>query len=182
MDTIIDLQRRDHAYMNQLFERYEDPAENQDAVFRELVALVTTHAFAEEEVLFPLSRRMLSTGEAVSADIESKHQRINELLKEMEPMATGEPSFEQRVPELFGLLEADAREEEDILLPQLNQQLGRRRLQAVGVAWTVAKRLAPNRAHPNIPRRPPGNVLAGIPLLIIDRLRGLVARRRDRSQ
>ncbi len=177
--TIIDLQRQDHLHLDALLNRYghESPAQRRDT-FREIVNLVTTHAFAEEEVLFPAARRVLASGEPLTAEIESEHQRINELLKEMESMQPGEPRFERRTEELFPLLRLDVRNEEDRLLSALGDRLDTAELERLGRAWAFAKRAAPNRAHPGIPRRPPGNVLAGIPLFFVDRVRELFARLR----
>jgi len=183
-ESIVVLQRRDHSHMQQLFTRYavETPVERR-ATFRELVDLVTTHAFAEEEVLFPAARRELGeVGEQITSEIEQQHQRANELLKELESYEPGAAEFESRVRELFPLLESDARNEEDRLLAALERELGPRELEHLGLVWDLARRAAPNRSHPGIPRRPPGNVLAGIPLFFVDRMRGLYAKLRNHAQ
>lgn len=182
-DTIIDLQKRDHMLLDELLQRYEraHPIGRRDT-FREIVNLVTTHAFAEETVLFPFSRRVMTSAEAITAEIESQHQRINELLKEMEQFAPGEAGFEVRAGELFPLLRADVRNEEDRLLVALEQHLDREELTRLGTTWVTAKRGAPNRAHPGISRRPPGNLLAAIPLFLVDRMRELIARWRHAPQ
>jgi hemerythrin superfamily protein len=182
--SIVDLLRRDHTYMEQLLERYgtQSLQERRDT-FRELVDLVVPHAFAEETVLFPAARRAdPSQGEAITSHIESEHQGVNDLLKQMERQEPGDPSFERRVPELFALLRAGARDEEDRLLPMLAERLDAERLSQLGRTWALAKRAAPNRAHPALPRRPPINVLASIPLYFVDRLRGLFARLRHAPQ
>ena len=181
--SVIDLQKQDHAELDRLLTRY--PAESSSArteTFGAIVDLVTTHAFAEEEVLFPAARRALRSGEDLTSLIESEHQRINELLKEMEPLRPGEAAFESRVEELFPLLRDDVRNEEDRLLVALEGKLGTAELEQLGGAWAVAKKAAPNRAHPGIPRRPPGNVLAGLPLYFIDRVRDVIARLRHAPQ
>jgi hemerythrin superfamily protein len=182
--SIAELLRRDHTYMEQLLLRYDaqGPQERRDT-FRELVDLVVPHAFAEETVLFPAARRAdRSQGEALTAHIETEHQGVNDLLKQMERLAPGNPDFEQRVPELFALLRAGARDEEDRLLPMLAERLDETRLEHLGRSWALAKKAAPNRAHPALPRRPPVNVLASIPLYFVDRLRGLFARMRHAPQ
>ncbi|SEN07173.1 Hemerythrin HHE cation binding domain-containing protein [Stigmatella aurantiaca] len=182
-ESIVVLQKRDHAELDRLLERYEaDAPAGRRETFRKIVNLVTTHAFAEEEVLFPAARRALGVGEHITAEIESEHQRINELLKEMEPLVPGDTAFEQRVSELFPLLRLDVRNEEDRLLGALERALDEKALRRIGVAWLLAKKAAPNRGHPAIPRRPPGNLLAGIPLFFVDRLRALFARWRHAPQ
>lgn len=68
------------------------------------------------------------------------------------------------------------------MLPRADEALDRAELERIGTAWVAAKELAPNRAHPGIPRRPPGNLLAGIPLFFMDRVRDLVASFHHTSQ
>lgn len=184
---VVTLQRRDHDRLKELLDAYarEPSPRRRRATFRELVGLVTTHAFAEETVLFPAARRLLRAGgegDAVTAAIEGDHQRINELLAEMDGSEPGDPGFESRADELFPLLLRDLGREEDALLPRLASSVGRREREALGTGWAAAKRVAPNRAHPGVPRRPPANALADLPLLALDRARDLVARVRGSSQ
>jgi hypothetical protein len=76
-------------------------------------------------------------------------------------------------------LRADAREEEDELLAALTAATDARHLNSIGATWAVARLTAPNRPHPRVSRRPPGNMLAGLPLSVIDRVRRLFERRRE---
>lgn len=181
---IVALQVADHAYLDRLFYEYrERSTRGRRETFREIVDLVTTHAFAEEEVLFPMARRVLGdAGEAITSEIESQHQRVNVLLVEMEGREPGDADFDVRVAELFPLLSRDVRNEEDRLLPALSAKMAPGELRALGMAWLAAKKAAPNRAHPRVPRRPPWNALAGVPLLVIDRVRSFFAHRRNTSQ
>lgn len=176
---IVVLQRRDHARMERLLRQYErGTTTTKQRSYAHIVELVTKHAFAEETVLFPAARKALeSAGERVTADIEAKHQRVNDLMVELEASEPGEASFERGTAELFALLRADAREEEDVLLVALAKHADRATMQHIGAAWATARATAPNRPHPKISRRPPGNLLAGLPLSIIDRVRKALARR-----
>jgi len=46
-----------------------------------------------------------------------------------------------------------------------------RTLRRLGVQWEILRRTAPTRPHPVVARRPPGNVLAALPLSALDRTR-----------
>ena len=128
-------------------------------------------------MLFPAARRALEqAGEKITSDVETQHQRINELLLELEAYEPGDLEFEHRVAELFPLLRLDVRNEEDRLLASLEGSLDEGALERLGAEWLAAKKLAPDRPHPAIPRRPPGNVVAGLPLAIIDRVRRFFTR------
>jgi hemerythrin-like domain-containing protein len=172
--NILTAMARDHARMEDLLQRYErGGAAARRRVYGAIRDLVTTHAFAEETVLFPCARRVLADGEGMTAAIEREHQRANELMADMEDLDPGGPAFAQRAAELFRLLRTDARQEEDVLLPAMAAATSEAHLETIGATWTAARRTAPNRPHPAIPRRPPGNVLAGVPLAVTDRLRNL---------
>lgn len=181
--SIVDLQLRDHAQMNELIRRYvASTSAGRSAIFREFVDLVTRHAFAEEEVLFPAARRILVNGEPLTREIEAYHQRANDLLKEMERFAPGDARFEYCAQELFLRLKSDAHIEEERLLPPLQRAVHVDELVRIGGAWQLAKAAAPNRSHPNVPRRPPWNAVAGVPLFVVDHVRSFFARLRGAPQ
>ena len=180
---IVARQRADHARMNELIEAYErgDVAAKRDA-FRELVTLVTTHAFAEETVLFPAARKVLDArGEQLTGALEDEHQQVNELIAELDGHGPDDARFVTKVPLLFGILRDDARREEDVLLVEL-ADAAPGELESLGRAWEASRRVAPNRAHPAVPRRPPVNALVAPFLTIVDHLRSMRARVFGRPQ
>jgi hypothetical protein len=177
LDRALDLtrlQREDHARLDRLMQEYEagDVASKARA-YDEIVSLVTTHAFAEETVVFPAARRLVEGGDGRTSDIEGKHQAVNGLMAELDAHEPGDPAFEAHRAELFEVLRADVREEEDVLLPQLAAAATPWTWRSLGAGWAAARAVAPNRPHPGLPRRPPGNLLGGVPLTITDRLRTL---------
>jgi hemerythrin superfamily protein len=165
-------QKRDHIELDRLLQAIDAAtgAQRQDRL-NELCRLVFPHAFAEESVLWPVIRRLLPDGEQLTLTVEREHQEINELFTELEK--TGPDGARHR--ELWGrivtLLREDVRDEEDALLPRLQERLTRNQLVALGYAWEAVRRTAPTRPHPVVARRPPGNVAAALPLTIADRLR-----------
>ena len=70
---------------------------------------------------------------------------------------------------LAEVLRQDVRDEEDDLLPRLQDAVYGRRLTTLGIAWEAVRRTAPTRPHPVVSRRPPGNALAALPLTVLDR-------------
>src|ERR671932_141150 len=84
--SILARQRRDHEHLDALLQRLAvsraggaDAAGQQDATLTEIARLVFPHAFAEESVIWPLARKLLPDGEAITLRIEQEHQQINEL-------------------------------------------------------------------------------------------------------
>jgi hemerythrin superfamily protein len=173
--SVLTRQKQDHVRLDELLQTLDaTPAARQDAVLRQIYRLVFPHAFAEESVLWPVLRRSLPDGPALTLTIEQEHQEVNELVTRLEQLAPDTPERAAVLDRLTGVLREDVRDEEDRLLPQLQQHVAAGRLRALGVAWEVARRVAPTRAHPVVARRPPGNVVAALPLSALDRARDRV--------
>lgn len=115
-------------------------------------------------------------GEELTLRVEEEHQEINALVARLEGDALSEPARAVLVARLVGLLRQDVRDEEDVLLPRLQAVLSTGELRRLGLWWELVRRTAPTRPHPAVARRPPGNVLAALPLSLTDRLRDRIDR------
>lgn len=170
--SILVRQRRDHARLDELIQQARrTTGEAQEAVLTAVCRLVFSHAFAEEVVVWPLARRLLPDGEELTLRIEREHQEVNELVAALERSDPGDPGRAAMLERVFAVLDDDVRDEEDLLLPRLQERLDRSALRRTGVAWEVLRRTSPTHAHPVVARRPPGNVLAALPLSVLDRSR-----------
>lgn len=180
--SVLVRQRRDHVVLDGLLQELDGSTGTaQQGVLLRINRLVFPHAFAEESVLWPVMRRVLPDGEALTLEVEREHQEVNELVTRLERMQLDAPERPAVLERLAAVLREDVRDEEDQLFPRLQALVGRRRLQALGVLWALMDRIAPTRAHPVVARRPPGNVLAALPLSAIDRLRDVVDARVQRG-
>ena len=177
--SVLTRQKSDHVTLNELLEELRVTAgAKQQRVLLRIHRLVFPHAFAEESVLWPVMRRVLPEGEELTLEVEQEHQEVNELVSRLERLKPGNPEREPILDRLIEVLREDVRDEEDELFPRLQALVSRTQLQLLGVAWEVVRRIAPTRAHPIVARRPPGNVVAALPLTAIDRLRDAVDARR----
>jgi hypothetical protein len=125
-------------------------------------------------VLWPVLRRALPDGEALTLRVEQEHQEVNELVSALEADGPGDPRRAERLARLVEVLREDVRDEEDLLFPRLQEALTHEELRALGRRWEVLRRISPTRAHPTVSRRPPGNALSGLPLSLLDRSRDVV--------
>ncbi|MGW0473826.1 hemerythrin domain-containing protein [Streptomyces coeruleorubidus] len=171
--SVLARQRRDHAEMDRLMDRYQTLADGEDReqVLQETVQLVFSHAFAEETVLWPAVRRSVEDGHELTLRVEEEHQQINDLVADVERLNPGSPEREEKVRRVFALIRQDIRDEEDLVLPRLQEALPAAQLRRLGTAWDTVRRSAPTHPHPVIPRRPPGNAVLGVPLGLYDRMR-----------
>ena len=174
--SILTRQKRDHVRLEHLLQRLADsaPGVEEQRLLHAVARLVFPHAFAEESVLWPEARRVLPDGEALTLEVEREHQEVNELWTRLEALPSGAAERSEIIARLATVLRDDVRDEEDELLPRLQDALDVRRLRQLGVAWEAVRRTAPTRPHPVVSRRPPGNVLAALPLTVLDRGRDVL--------
>jgi hemerythrin superfamily protein len=172
--SVLTRQKADHVELDRLLHELGRTAPDaQDAVLRRIYRLVFPHAFAEESVLWPVLRRVLPDGPELTLQVEQEHQEVNELVTRLERLDAADPGRPAVLDRLTDVLREDVRDEEDLLLPRLQARVPPARLRRLGIAWELVRRVAPTRAHPVVARRPPGNVLAALPLSVVDRARDL---------
>lgn len=173
--SVLTRQRKDHVELDRLLRQLDGAdASAQGPVLLRIHRLVFPHAFAEEAVLWPVMRRVLPDGHELTLEVEREHQEVNELVTALEAMEVEDPARAPLLARFVEVLREDVRDEEDVLLPRLQRALDRRRLRGLGLVWEVVRRTAPTRAHPVVARRPPGNVVAAVPLSVLDRVRDVV--------
>jgi hypothetical protein len=162
-------QRRDHTRLGALLDEVERRGAEEETLSR-LWRLVFPHAYAEETVVWPVIRRVLHDGEALTLRVEQEHQEINALAARIDQLSAG-VERNALIGGVVALLRQDARDEEDLLLPRLQEQLTPVQLRRLGRTWELVRRTAPTRPHAVVSRRPPGNLLAAAPLTVLDRTR-----------
>jgi hemerythrin superfamily protein len=168
-------QRRDHQELDVLLARMRASAGTaQDRAIARVCRLVFTHAFAEESVLWPALRRELPDGEELTVQVEREHQEITEVVAALERSERDSAERDELIDRAVALLNEDVRDEEDELFPRLQAALSPEALRRLGRQWVLVKSIAPTRSHPVVARRPPGNVVAALPLSAIDRTRDLL--------
>lgn len=170
--SVLARQRKDHICLEVLLRSIESATtDEQDRLITKLRHLVFPHAFAEEAVLWPALRRIADDGHELTLKVEQEHQEINELFASLERTKSGDTNRVVLLEQISALLRQDAHDEETALLPRLQQALTTEELRRLGRQWEAVRRTAPTRPHAVVARRPPGNVLAALPLTFIDRSR-----------
>ncbi|MDD9205798.1 hemerythrin domain-containing protein [Georgenia sp. 10Sc9-8] len=173
--SVLSRQKQDHVRLDGLLEELAtSTGAAEERVLARIYRLVFPHAFAEESVLWPAIRRVLPNGHEITLEVEREHQEVNELVTQLEEMSIEDARRPAVLDRLVEVLREDVRDEEEELLPRLQAAVDRSQLRRLGVYWELVRRVAPTRAHPVVARRPPGNVIAALPLTVIDRLRDLV--------
>jgi hemerythrin superfamily protein len=173
--SVLVRQRNDHIELDRLLKELDGATGSaQQEVLNRIDRLVFSHAFAEETVLWPVLRRVLPDGDALTLRVEKEHQEVNELVSALEADGSDDPRRPARLARLVEVLREDVRDEEDVLLPRLQEAVSADELRRLGRRWELMRRLSPTRPHPTVSRRPPGNALSGLPLSVLDRTRDAV--------
>lgn len=179
-DVIAEL-TTDHREVDELFEKIQTAApvetEQKRKLADELTIELVRHAIAEEQYLYPAVREHLTGGDTLADKEIADHQRVEELLKELEKCSTGDATFDQLVSRLKTEVTSHADEEERHLFTELRQACSPETLNELGDKIRRAKKIAPTRPHPSSPDTPPANKLLAPGAGLVDRARDFVTGR-----
>lgn len=174
MDALT-LLERDHRRVERLFERFEALGSAAHKTRRDLadriVEELARHGAAEEQIFYPAVRHGTPGAQGSVAEAMEEHHVVKWLLSEIDGMDPADERFAPKVKLLGELVRRHIQEEERELFPALRSGVSVRRLSEIGEALQAAKDIAPSHPHPRMPETPPANVLAGVPLALMDRVR-----------
>jgi hemerythrin superfamily protein len=169
----IALLKGDHREVEQLFKRFEKAG---DSAYKEkgrlvasMIEALSRHAAIEEMVFYPAVRREVPRQESSVLEALEEHHVVKWLLSELEGMAPSAERFEAKVTVLMESVRHHVKEEENDLFPKVRAKFGRRELLEIGDALRAAKRRAPTHPHPRAADTPPGNVLMGSAVAVMDK-------------
>ena len=176
--------KQDHREVEQLFKRFEKAGENAHRTKGQLVASIiealSRHAAIEELVFYPAIRREVPAQESAVLEALEEHHVVKWLLSELEALDPAAERFDAKATVLIESVRHHVKEEEGELFPKVRQRIERRRLVELGAELRDAKRRAPTHPHPRSPDTPPGNVLVGGAVAVMDKARDVGKRTVDR--
>ena len=144
MDAIETLEK-DHARIRSLFsniEGTEDPQELEDN-FEKLGNILTIHAEAEEQVLYPQASNCEGTAELI-AQGHQEHDKGDQMVLEIKSISPNESKFKEKVRELQEFMLNHLDEEENELFHKVRHCMSDQKLEQLG---TEIKETKANVAH-----------------------------------
>ncbi|MBW4577407.1 MAG: hemerythrin domain-containing protein [Aphanothece sp. CMT-3BRIN-NPC111] len=132
MDGIESLEK-DHDRIRSLFSELEgtaDPHELQDS-FDKLGNLLTIHAEAEEQVLYPEARNCEGTAELIDKG-QYEHDKGDQMVLAIKSISANESEFKAKVRELQEFMLNHLDEEENDLFPRVRQCMSDNKLDKLG--------------------------------------------------
>jgi uncharacterized protein (DUF2236 family) len=169
---VVELLVDQHNQIRQMFGEMENAQGGRKReLFEDLVRLLAIHETAEEEVVHPVSRRTIDAGaQVVDARLHEEDQ-AKHMLAELYDLGPDKPEFDIRFQALKQAVIQHAEREERDEFGQLRQKVDADQLRRMADAVRMAERTAPTRPHPRTPESAVGNLLAGPPLAVFDRIR-----------
>jgi hemerythrin-like domain-containing protein len=167
------LLKQDHGNVEEFFHRFEtaspDDFDELGRVRDLVLEHLSRHAAAEEQVFYPAIRERLSEQDAFTVlEGLEEHHVVKATLAELEKLAPAHERFRPKMTVLIESVRHHVEEEENTLFPKVRDAFTVEELNTMGERLEGAKAVAPTRAHPFLPDKPPFNILLGVPVAIID--------------
>ncbi|MGW3045451.1 hemerythrin domain-containing protein [Kitasatospora sp. NPDC001159] len=178
--NVIEELMADHREVEEIFARIQAMT-GRGQELRDLVDEVTIelvrHSVAEEQYLYPAVREHVQGGDRLADKELADHSRVEQILKKLEQMNTGEAQMNLLLQQLMDEVAAHVRDEENTLFPLLRQACTPQQLDDLGDKVRRAKAMAPTRPHPAAPSTPTASKLLAPGAGLVDRARDFVTGR-----
>jgi hemerythrin superfamily protein len=179
-DDLVSVITRDHQAVELVFAELqlgEGSPEHRRDLADHMTAELIRHSVAEEMYMYPAARRVFPDGDQVADHEIAEHAEVERLLKDLEGVQATDPRFDDLVGKVIAEIRHHVREEEEQLLPRLQEACSPEELQELGRMVVRAKESAPTRPHPAAPDKPPANLILGPGVGMIDKLRDALSGR-----
>ena len=145
MDAI-ELLKKDHEAVEDLFEQFEDAKESDNneemaAIAASICSALTVHAQIEEELFYPQVKKLGESADLVD-EASVEHETVKDLVAQIESMRPGDDLFEAKVKVLSEYVKHHVKEEEGEIFPEvkdsdmdleaLGKKLAERKAELVG--------------------------------------------------
>ena len=169
----------DHREVEEAFSRLEQglPPEEARTLVEQTISELVRHSVVEEQLLYPLTARVLPGGAQIADHETSEHAEVERMMKELEKLEAGTPEFDTQVRMWIRSTRDHIHEEETDLMPRLRDAAGDDDLASLGEQARLLKKVTPTRPHPSTPNHPLAHATVGPLIGLVDRVRDAVSGR-----
>jgi hemerythrin superfamily protein len=137
--------KADHRKVEQLFREFEDAGDRayktKQRLATQIVNELEVHATIEEETYYPaVEAKAKKDGKELVAEAVEEHHVVRILLGELAGMSAEDDAFDAKVTVLMENVRHHVEEEEEELLPQSEEVLGKEELTRLGEEMAARKR------------------------------------------
>ncbi|OBZ77849.1 hypothetical protein A0H81_02232 [Grifola frondosa] len=175
--TLFEAIKEDHEEMYEYHDQYKRACEANDVPAqarwaRQLTWEIARHAVGEEIVVYPLMEKHLGDkGKQLANHDRDEHLNAKEQLYHLESLSPGSAEFDSVITKVMDALHHHNDDEEIKDLPLLEPAIGEEASEEAALSFKKTKKLAPTRAHPSIPNKPPFETLLGFLEAPIDKIK-----------
>jgi hypothetical protein len=175
---------RQHNEVEKLFKRCERAPEQARELFGRIERAIVPHAIIEEMHLYPLVRERVPGGDRLAEHALHEHKEVEDALERIGSLIADHAPFEITLKRVMDMVREHVREEEQPtgLFSRLRATMNQRELNELGKTLERSWQIAPTRAHPLAPDRPPANMVLGVPMAVVDRLRDRISGRAEKAE
>jgi hemerythrin superfamily protein len=129
----------DHEKFSDLFDQLQEADEFEDKqdIYELIRDELTLHTQAEETVFYPAIRELETLEEVVESSL-AEHDRMTELLQEIDALED-ESDFDSKLDELQDILDQHVDQEENEVFPKVRAQMDEHALEQLGQRLVQAK-------------------------------------------
>ena len=136
--------KADHREVEQLFREFEEAGDRAYKTKQQLVSQIIqeleVHATIEEEIYYPaVEAKAKKDGKELVAEAVEEHHVVKVLLGELATMSAEDDAFDAKVTVLMENVRHHVEEEEEEMLPQSEEILGKDQLARLGEEMTARK-------------------------------------------
>jgi len=132
----------------------------------------------EEMYLYPLMRKLISGGDAMTNENLDEHQIVKNILYRLDKWSSSasDSSTWNTFPYadiklLRENLATHISKEESVEFPQMRSLMSQSQLDSLYNDLETGRKVSPTRPHPSAPDQPPLNKMVGAPTAMIDKMR-----------
>jgi hemerythrin superfamily protein len=136
--------KSDHRKVEQLFREFEEAGDRayktKQQLVEQIIRELEVHAAVEEEIYYPaVEAKARKDGKELVAEAVEEHHVVKVLLGELATMSAEDDAFDAKVTVLMENVRHHVEEEEEELLPQSEEILGKRELARLGEEMATRK-------------------------------------------
>lgn len=176
---LLDLLTTDHGQVRAAFAELEGalPAARRRALVQRTVTALVQHSVVEEQLLYPLARRVLADGGEHADHDVAEHAEVERLMQQLERLDVDSEAFATAQRQWVRSTVAHIEAEEADLFPRLREACAADELARLGRQAVQLRKVAPTRPHPATPNHPAAHLTVGPLVGLVDRVRDRVSGR-----
>jgi hemerythrin superfamily protein len=142
----LDLLTEDHQKVRELFEQVQQIRDNDQKkeLFDQIDTELAVHAEIEETIFYPALEKHDALKEFVR-EAREEHEQVEQLLLEIEDLATEDTDFSSQLAELQETVEHHVAQEEEEMFPKVREIFDKTALEQLGRELASGKQMTPGK-------------------------------------